>query len=85
MADVERERHVVVERSSTGAWVVVAVVVILALVVLLFLWPGWLVGTADDDTDVINIEETNGTEEETDIDVTTPEDSEEGGSEETTP
>jgi hypothetical protein len=58
MADIDRERHVTVERDSSGVWAVVALIVVV-LLVLLFLWPGWVYAPFASDTegDTINIEQ----------------------------
>lgn len=82
MADIDR--HVVVDDhgSNAGVWIVVALLLVIVLA-LLFLWPGWLL-PADTDPDVINIErqeEPSGQDsQDTDVDVIVPD-----GSEETTP
>lgn len=57
MADIDRERRVTtVERDNTGVWIALAVALVV-LLVLLFLWPGWLVGTGTDAPDTIDIQQ----------------------------
>jgi hypothetical protein len=82
MADIDRDRRVTtVERESSGVWVVVALLVVV-LLVLLFLWPGWIVtpfARDDSDSDTINIEQeqTQPDQPDTNIDITVPDNSDE--------
>jgi hypothetical protein len=77
MADIERERHVTVERDSSAVWVVVVLLVVV-LLVLLFLWPGWIVApfATDTDSDTINIEQEQQQPDQ-DINIIVPEESDE--------
>ncbi|MDO8879591.1 MAG: hypothetical protein Q7W44_02155 [Coriobacteriia bacterium] len=58
MADIDRDRVTTVERDSSAVWGIVALLVIVLLVVL-FVWPGWVVApfANDNDSDTINIEQ----------------------------
>jgi len=82
MADIERERHVTVERDSSAVWAVVALIAVV-LLVLLFLWPGWVYAPFAGDTegDTINIEQPDQDvdveqpDQDIDVDVEQPDDS----------
>lgn len=82
MADIDRDRRgTTVERDSSGVWIVVALLVVV-LLVLLFLWPGWIVTpfATDTDSDTINIEqeqEQPDQQPDQDIDITVPDNSDE--------
>jgi hypothetical protein len=73
MADIERERHVTVERDSSAVWAVVALIVVV-LLVLLFLWPGWVYAPFAGDTegDTINIEQPDQPDQNVDVNVEQP-------------
>lgn len=79
MADRDRERHVTtVERDNTAVWAVVALLVVV-LLVLLFVWPGWVVAPSGTDSDTINIEQeqTQPQQPDQDIDIVVPDESDE--------
>lgn len=59
MADIDREPRVTnVQRDSSAVWGIVALLVVV-LLVLLFVWPGWVVTpfATDNGSDTINIEQ----------------------------
>lgn len=82
MADIEPERHVTVERDSSAVWIVVALLAVI-LLVLLFIWPGWVYTPFAGETegDTINIEQPDQDvdveQPDQDIDIVVPEDSDE--------
>ncbi|MDO8847135.1 MAG: hypothetical protein Q7W51_01955 [Coriobacteriia bacterium] len=71
MADIDTERHVsTVERGSGAVWGIVALLAVV-LLILLFVWPGWVVAPFAGDSDTINIEQEQPDQ---DINIVTPSD-----------
>lgn len=71
MADIDRDRTTAVERDSSAVWGIVALLVVV-LLILLFVWPGWVVAPFANDSDTINIEQ-----QDQDINILTPGESDE--------